>query len=160
LESFFKSCDRLRILDGVLWSGADVREAELLQNPPQAHFRQIDAEALTQNTLQIDAAPAHDAVRLRVGTGLDQLLERLLLILRELRRSPGRFDVDQPLRTVLVKTVYPVPQRLPVHAPDPRRLGAVHPVMNRSQRQQPTGLPDAFSPCCKRPQLIRSEILP
>jgi hypothetical protein len=71
---FFKSCDRLRILDGVLWSGADVREAELLQNPPQAHFRQIDAEALPQNTLQIDATPAHNSIRRRVGTGLDELL--------------------------------------------------------------------------------------
>jgi hypothetical protein len=71
--------------------GADVREDELLQSPPQAHFRQIDAKALPQNTLQIDAAPAHDAVT----------------------------------------------QRLPVHAADPRRLGPVHRIMNRRQRQQP-----------------------
>ena len=80
MESFFKSCDHLRILDGVLWPGADVREAELLQNPPQAHFRQIDAEALTQNTPQVDAAPAHDAVRCRVRTGLDELPQRFLLL--------------------------------------------------------------------------------
>jgi hypothetical protein len=105
----------------MLWPGADVREAELLQNPPQAHFRQIDAEALPQNTLQIDATPAHDSIRRRVGAGLDQLLEHLLLLLGELRRPPGRLDVDQPLRAVLVKAVHPVSQRLPVHAADPRR---------------------------------------
>jgi hypothetical protein len=41
---------RLCILDQVSWPGADVRDAELLQNPPQAHFRQIDAEAPPQKT--------------------------------------------------------------------------------------------------------------
>ena len=118
----------------MLWSGADVGEAELLQNPPQAHFRQIDAEALPHNTLQIDATPAHDSVRRRVGTGLYQLLEHFLLLLGELRRSPGRLDVDQPFRAVLVKAMHPVSQRLAVHAADPRRLGAVHTVMNCRQR--------------------------
>jgi len=50
------------------------------------------------------------------------------LILRELRRPAARLDADQPVRTVLVEAVHPIPQRLPVHAADPRRLGAVHPV--------------------------------
>jgi hypothetical protein len=147
-------------LDGVLWSGADVRESELLQNPPQAHFRQIDAEALPQNTLQIDATPAHNSIRRRVGTGLDELPQRFPLLLGELRRPPGRLDVDQSLRAVLVKAMYPVSQRLPVHAADPRRLGAVHPVMNCRQRQQPTGLRAILGLRCKAPQLFRPEILP
>ena len=56
-----------------------------------------------------------------------------------------------PLGTVLVKAVHPVSQRLPVHAPDPRRFGAVHPVMNRRQRQKPTGLRAVFGFCCKPP---------
>jgi hypothetical protein len=60
----------------------------------------------------------------------------------------------------LVKSVYPVSKGLPVHAADPRRFGPVHPIMNRRQRQQPTGLRAVFGPCCKAPQLIRSEILP
>ena len=38
--------------------GADVREAELLERAPQAHLRQIDTEALSENTLQVDAPPA------------------------------------------------------------------------------------------------------
>jgi hypothetical protein len=37
------------------------------------------------------------------------------------------------------------------HAADPRRLGAVHPVMNRRQRQQPTGLRAVFGLHCKAP---------
>src|SRR4029077_1142312 len=127
-ESFFKCRDRLRILHGMARPGAEVREAELLERAPQAHLRQIDTEALSENTLQVDAAPAYDPILLRVGAGLDKLLQCLFLLVGELRRPPGRLDVDQTIRTVLVEAVRPVPQRLPVHAADPRRLGAVHPV--------------------------------
>src|SRR5260221_4809998 len=85
------------------------------------------------------------------GPVSDQLLEHFFLLLGEFLRPPGRLDVDQSLWTVLVKAVHPVSQRLPVHAADPRRLGAVHPVMNRRQRQQPTGLRAVFGLCCKAP---------
>jgi hypothetical protein len=87
------------------------------------------------------------------------LLQRFLLLRGELRRPPWRLDVDQSLRTVLVKTVHPVSKRLPVHAADPCRFGPVHPILNRRQRQQPTGLRAVFGLCCNAPQLIRSEIL-
>src|SRR4249920_4220178 len=95
-----------------------MRKAELLQHAPEAHFRQIDAEAFPENTLEVAATPAHDPVLLRVGSGLDELLQRLLLLRRELRRPPRRFAVDQAGSTMLVEAVHPVPQCLPVHAAD------------------------------------------
>src|SRR4029077_15934070 len=118
-------------------------------------LRQIDTEALSENTLQVDAAPAYDPILLRVGAGLDKLLQCLFLLVGELRRPPGRLDVDQTVRTVLVEAVRPVPQRLPVHAADPRRLGAVHPVANRRQRQQPSRLRGILHLRREPTQLIR-----
>src|SRR3984893_7973409 len=140
--------------------GADVREAELLERAPQAHLRQIDTETLSENTLQVDAAPAYDPILLRVGAGLDELLQCIFLLVGELRRPPGRLDVDQTVRPVLVEAVRPVPQRLPVHAADPGRLGAVHPVANRRQRQQPSRLRATLHLRREPTQLIRLEILP
>src|SRR4029078_6228840 len=139
-ESFFKCRDRLWILHRMARPGAEVREAELLERAPQAHLRQIETEALSENTLQVDAAPAYAPILLRVGAGLDKLLQCFFLLVGELRRPPGRLDVHQTLRPGLVEAVRPVPQPLPVHAADPRRLGAVHPVANRRQRQQPSRL--------------------
>src|SRR6185312_7156322 len=97
-ESFFKCRDRLRILHRMARPGAEVREAELLERATQAHLRQIDTEALSENTLQVDAAPAYDPILLRVGAGLDKLLQCLFLLVGELRRPPGRLDVDQTIR--------------------------------------------------------------
>jgi hypothetical protein len=136
----FKRLDRLGILLGMLRPRADAREAELLHDAPEAHFRQIDAEAIPNDALQVDAAPAHHSVRLRVGSVLDELLQHLLLLVRQARSSPGRLDVDQPVRPMLVEPVRPVPQGLPVHAADPGRLGAAHAVQHCRQGQQPTSL--------------------
>src|ERR1700738_5449159 len=93
--------------------GADVREAELLERAPQAHLRQIDTETLSENTLQVDAAPAYDPILLRVGAGLDELLQCIFLLVGELRRPPGRLDVDQTVRPGLGEAVRPGPQRRP-----------------------------------------------
>lgn len=144
----------------MLRPGADVREAELLQKTPQAHFRQIDAKTFSENALQIDAAPANHAIRLRVGTGFDQLLQGQLLRLRELRGTPRRFDIDQPVRAALVEAMHPIPQRLAVHPADPCRRGAVHPVMHCCKRQQPTRLRRILRPRRKPAQFVRIEILP
>src|SRR6476620_1654491 len=68
--------------------GAEVREAELLERAPQAHLRQIDTEALSENTLQVDAAPAYDPILLRVGAGLDKLLQCLFLLVESFDGRP------------------------------------------------------------------------
>jgi hypothetical protein len=125
-----------RILHGMARPGADVREAELLERAPQAHLRQIDTEALSENTLQIDAAPAYDAILLRVGAGLDKLLQCLFLLVGELRRPPGRLDVDQTVRTV--EAVRPVPSAGPCRRSAPPRCG--------SSRREPPPAPATVAP--------------
>src|ERR1700756_5117973 len=114
---------------------------------------------MSENALEVDAAPAHDTVLLRVGAGLDELLQRLFLLLRELRRPTARLDVDQPVWTVLVEAVHPIPQCLSVNATDPRRLGAVHSVANGRQRQQPSCLRGILRPRCEPTQFVCLKIL-
>jgi len=52
-------------------AGADVREAEFLQQRPDIMLVIIDAEALLDELLEIDAPSAHDAVDDRVWSRLD-----------------------------------------------------------------------------------------
>jgi len=90
-----------------------------------------DAEALGDQALQVDPAPAHHAMHGAVGTGLDQIGEFGLLLGREPRNGAVRPVVLQPIRPMLVEAMHPVAQRLTVHAADPRRLCPVHAVQNR-----------------------------
>ena len=57
-----------------------MREAELLENTPEAHLGQINAEAFAKNPLEIHAAPAHNAVLLRIGAGLHEAPQFLFLL--------------------------------------------------------------------------------
>lgn len=154
----FKSLYRLGVLIGMQWSGADAREPELLENTTQTHFREVNPKTLANDALEVDAAPAHHCVRVRVGAGLDQLLEQPLVLVGQPRRPPRRLDVDQTIRAMLVEAVCPVPQRLPVHPANPRRLGAVHSVENRRQSQQTTGLGAALRPRRKTANILRRKI--
>jgi hypothetical protein len=47
-------------------------EAELLQERPDVTLVEVDAEPLGDDTLEIDTAPAHDAVFLAVRASLDE----------------------------------------------------------------------------------------
>ena len=94
---------RVRFHQNVKRSNA--REAELLQDAPEAHFGQLDPEAVAPDAFEIDAAPAHHTVRLRVRPVFDELLQHLLLIVGQPRSPPGRLDVDQPVRPMLVEPV-------------------------------------------------------
>lgn len=46
----------------------------------------------------------------------------------------------QPVRALIIEAMYPVAQGLPVHAADPRRIGAAHAIQYGRQRQQPAAL--------------------
>lgn len=59
-----------------------MREAELLESAPKAHFRQINAEALAEHAFEIDTTPARYPILSRVETGLDDLLQRFFLLVR------------------------------------------------------------------------------
>jgi hypothetical protein len=57
-------------------------------------------------------------------------------------RGVGSFaqGVTKAVRTGLIEPMNPVAQRLAIHAGDPGRIGAVHSIQDRRQRQQPATL--------------------
>jgi hypothetical protein len=70
---FFISLDDLAILGRVARSGAHMREAELLEQLADMAFMIVDAKAIVDHLLKIDASPAYNAVDGRVGSLLDDL---------------------------------------------------------------------------------------
>ena len=122
------------------WPCADVREAQFLENLPKPHFGEINTEALAKNALQVHTTPAHHPMLKRIGPCLHQFAQSLFLFCRKSRRTPGWLDVDQTSGTLLVEAMHPIPQRLAVHPADARGLLAIHPVVNRRNRQQPPRL--------------------
>jgi hypothetical protein len=54
----------------------------------------------------------------------------------------------------------PVAQRLAIHASDPGRIGAVHPVHNRRKRQKPPTLIGVLRAFGKTPKLMGRKIHP
>src|SRR5580700_5940029 len=70
-ESFFESLDDLLVLGGVARPRAHVGKAELLEKLADVALMIVDAEALDDDALEIDPAPAHDAVDSPVRTCLD-----------------------------------------------------------------------------------------
>ncbi len=72
---------------------------------------------------------------LRIGARLHQLPQRLLLLHRQLRPTARWFDIDETNRAMFIEAMRPVPQRLAIHAANPRRRLPVHPIVDRSQRQ-------------------------
>jgi len=57
-----------------------------------------------------------------------------------------------------VEAVNPIAQGLTIHAADPSRLGAIHPIKDRCQRQQPPALVGVFRSSGEPPQ-IRSRVV-
>jgi hypothetical protein len=138
---------------------ADVGEAELLQKLSDVARMKVDAEPLSDDALEVDPPPAHDAVLLTIRTRLDDLREPSPLLRRKARLGTLRPVVDEALRTRPVEAMDPVTQRLAVHAPDLRRRASVHAVSDRSQRQKPPALVGILRPPGQRSKLPRRIIL-
>jgi hypothetical protein len=64
---------------------ADRREAELGQQFPDIARMEVDAEPLSDDALEVNATPAHDAVDLPVRTRFDDLRELSQLLRRKAR---------------------------------------------------------------------------
>ena len=77
---------------------ADVREAQPAQQLANRPFMIVDAEAAPDQRLQIDAAPAHDAVRLKVRSRVNEARKLGLLLPGQPRRGPRCLAVDQSQR--------------------------------------------------------------
>jgi hypothetical protein len=69
--SFFICLDDLDILDGMARAGADVRKAEPPQQRSDVAFMEVDAKAIGDHALEIDAPPSHDAVDFPVWAHFD-----------------------------------------------------------------------------------------
>jgi hypothetical protein len=93
----------------------------------------VDAEFLDDDALEVDPPPAHDAVDLTVGPRLDDRGELSQLLRRQTRLRALRPMVEEAVRPRCVEAVDPVAQGLAVHAADPGRRAATHPVANRRQ---------------------------
>ena len=141
-STFFKRLDRALILRRVPRAGADVREAERLKQLADRALVVGDPEALQDEALQVDPTPAHHAMHGPVRPGLDKLGDLGALLGREARLGTLGPAVQKAIGAVRVEAVNPSfgPQRLPVHAADPGRLRPVHPVQDRSQREEPAAL--------------------
>lgn len=121
-------------------AGADVREAELVQDLADRARVVGHAEALGDQLLEVDPAPAHDTMHGPIWTGLDELGQFGLLVRGEAGRVALGADVLQPLRAALVEAVNPVAQGLAVHAAEARRLAPAHPVQDGGEGQKATAL--------------------
>jgi hypothetical protein len=95
-----------------------------------------------------------------VRAGFDKLRQFRLLLRREARRLALRPAIFQTIRPMLVKAMDPVAQRLAIHAADPRRIGPVHAVQDRCERQKTPALVRVRRRCCKPPQLFSRKIRP
>jgi hypothetical protein len=97
-------------------AGADVGEAERLEQLADRSLVIRDPEALADDTLQVDPAPADDPVHGPVRPGLDEVGDLGPLLGREARLRTFRPAVPKPVGAVGVEAVNPVAQRLPAHA--------------------------------------------
>ena len=158
-SGFFKSSRSPPVLLGVPRPAPDMGEAELPENTSEADLGQINRKARTKDPLEIDAARGHKSVLLRIGTSLHEAAQFLHLLIRKLRRSAGRFGIDQAIGSALIKAVHPIPQRLAIHAADACNLLAIPAVVDRRQRQQPPRLMGIFYRCCQSAQHRRLVVL-
>jgi len=116
----------------------DVRKAEPVHELGDAAPMIIDAPARQHQRLQVEAAPARQMVQSRRRRpGFDQRGQLGLLTRRQPPRGARRGPVGEAVRTFGVEPVNPVPERLPVHPRQPRRIRTAPPLVNRRDRQQP-----------------------
>jgi len=139
-EVFFKPLQHRRVLLRVFGARAQVREAQIVEQPGDRALVVRHTKALLDDLLEVDPAPTHDPVGRRIGAGLDDLSQRRELDWRQLGLGAGSCAVDQPVGPGLVEAVDPVPQSLAVHAADLRRARPRQTVIDRRDRQQPAGL--------------------
>ena len=92
-------------------------EAQAAQQGADRPLGQRHVEALRDHRGEIGPSPAHHAVHGRVGAGPNQLGNDRRLLGRQAKPWADRAaPVRQPRQALVVVAMYPVTQRLPVHA--------------------------------------------
>src|SRR3984885_10511551 len=137
---------------------ADVGEAELLQKLSDLARMKVDAEPLSDEALEVDAPPAHDAVDL---TGPTSTIFANWARCSSDRRGFGPFVQlsNRPSGPEALKRWIQSRSVCRVHAPDLRRPASIHPAQNRGQREKPAALVDGLRPAGQPAQLLRRIVL-
>ena len=113
-----------------------------LSIPQRAKFAAEDlfgdrqAIFVEQPLREIDKPPAHDLVDRGDRTGLDHSHERAPLFVIELRGTPRRLAVVEPIRSLGIEAKNPIANGL---EPDPAKLGRVSPraaIINRDKGEK------------------------
>ena len=97
-------------------------EAQFAKQPGYSALGIDHTEALLDHPHQVDPPPADNPVHRRVGAGLDDLAKRFHLDIAQIAPPARALAVGEPIRTLIVEPVNPVPQGLAVHPADLRRF--------------------------------------
>ena len=136
------------------------REAEPMQQLADRALVQADREPPLDQGLQVDPAPAHHPVPLRVRPPLHDRRQLGPLLRGEARPAPGPGTVAEAGEALGVVAVHPVTQGLPVHAGRPRRGLARAALQHEGERQHATRRPRVPAPARRPSQLDRAQLLP
>src|SRR5689334_8811883 len=147
---------RLRVLGTHRQAG----EAEPAQHLADRALVQPDREAGLDQGPQVDPAPAHHAVPVRVRPPLDGGGQLRFLLGREPRLASRSMTVVQAGEALLVVPMHPVAQGLPVHAGRPRRLLARGPLQHQRQGEHPPRRPRVPAPRRLAPQVAGARLAP
>src|SRR4051794_28245225 len=119
------------------------RELAVVQGPQLAAQRLLgdrDPELLPDPGDEVDQPPAHHAVDRGDRARIDPGHQGRAMRIGELGWLTRWLAVDQALGSVGVELHHPVPHDLHRDPANPGRLGAGRPLIDRGQRQQPSGL--------------------
>src|SRR4051794_20214402 len=112
------------------------REVEALQQLEHAALAVADPEPPLDEDAQVAGAPGDAAVALEARAAEDERLERGLLPLIERAGTAGTGPLAETFDAFRVVAVDPVPERLPGHAGEPRRLLAGEALQRVGEREQ------------------------
>jgi hypothetical protein len=157
---FFERLDGVGILFVGLWTGAHMRETQVLQSAIDRVVRHRERKLLVQPHDQIARPPAHHAVDCRNRPLRHDPREKSLVGVVKLGWNARRRDIDETVWPLLVEADHPVPQRLAIHPANRRRAFPRGPIEHRRNRQKPARLRGILGTLRKLPNLASRIVRP
>ena len=117
-----------------------VAETPAAQDAADRALAKRDAVLVRDDPLQVCAAPPHHAIGFQIGTGLDDRIQFLQLVLAQPGRATAPGLVAQTVRTFRIEAMDPIAQRLTVHAGRRRGIRARLTVHHERNRQKAASL--------------------
>ena len=130
-------------------------KAQIVQDLRDPALAILNPKAVLDHRLKINPAPTHHTVILDVWTLFHNPRQFVQLSIGKSALGARRPAVKKTLGTISVEPDHPATQRLAIHAANTRRLSPVHPVINRSNREQTAGLVAVPTATRKRTQALR-----